>query len=252
MMAVPPAGVAMTRDWEQQFRDWGKAPGDREQTKMENTESQIRAAITASTNLAGHPTRTAAQGSYYNLTHVPRESDVDIRVVLKNVFFMDWSFVDKMGNTDAAVRASLYERFGISAATYQFNEFRDDVGAALVTRFGPAPAVEPGDKAFNIRETRYHVDTDVIATLEHRRYHTDGTWDEGVEFRTRAGKEIINWPEQQNRNGIDKNGRTGERQAFDQERRDRPGCHDSLVVHLDPQVLERPDHSLARATSIAT
>jgi hypothetical protein len=201
----------MARDWEQQFREWGRAPGEREQTKMDDTESQIRAAIDASTKLSAHPTSTAAQGSYYNLTHVPRESDVDIRVVLTNVFFMDWSFVDQRGNTDDAVRAILYERYGISPATYHFNEFRDDVGAALVARFGPPPAVEPGDKAFNIRETRYHVDADVVATLEHRRYHTDGTWDQGVEFRSRAGKEIINWPEQQNRNGVDKNGRTGER-----------------------------------------
>lgn len=201
----------MTRDWEQQFREWGRPPGEREQTKMNNTEGQIRAAINASPKLATHPTSVSAQGSYYNLTHVPRESDVDIRVVLRNVFFTDWHVVDPRGNTDSTVRAALRERFSITSVEYTFAEFRDDVGAALVARFGPSPAVEPGDKAFRIRETRYNVNADVVATLEHRRYHPDGRWDEGVEFVSRKGKHIVNWPEQQNRNGVTKNQNTHER-----------------------------------------
>jgi GNAT superfamily N-acetyltransferase len=44
----------MARDWEAQLREWGHAPGPAEQTKMENTESQIRAAITAHPRLKLH------------------------------------------------------------------------------------------------------------------------------------------------------------------------------------------------------
>jgi hypothetical protein len=196
----------MARDWEADLRAWGHPPGPAEQTKMENTESQIRAAINASTALAGRSTPVLAQGSYKNLTHIPRESDVDIRVVFMDSFFYDFSFVDPNATVDA-----MFARFGISPATYSYDSFRGDVGAALVARFGPQPAVDPGDKAFRIRETRYHVDADVVAVLQHRRYNADGTFEEGVEFRSRKGKNIINWPEQQNRNGITKNKHTGER-----------------------------------------
>jgi hypothetical protein len=173
---------------------------------MDNTESQIKAAINARAALSGRKTPVLAQGSFKNLTHIPRESDVDIRVVLMDSFFYDFQFVDPNATVEA-----MFERFGISKATYSYDEFRDDVGAALVDRFGQPPAVDPGDKAFRIRETRYHVDADVVAALQHRRYNADGTFEEGVEFRSRKGKKIINWPEQQFRNGITKNQNTGER-----------------------------------------
>lgn len=178
---------------------------------MENTESQIKAAINASATLSAHEIQTAAQGSYKNLTHVPRESDVDIRVVLKGTFFYDLTFADPKSATDDAVREALRRRFDITPATYSYDTFRDDVGAALVARFGGPPSVTAGDKAFGIRETRYHVESDVVAALEHRRYHADGTYDEGVEFATRKGRYITNWPVQQFRNGITKNQSTGER-----------------------------------------
>jgi hypothetical protein len=203
----------MPRDWEQQLREWGRPPGPPEQAKMEATEAQIRAALEVSAALKGHKWQTAAQGSYYNLTHVPRESDVDIRVVSHDAIFDDWSWVDQRANTDPALRSILRKRYGLTAegAAYGYYAFRDDVGDALVARFGPPPAVEPGDKAFRIHETRYHVDADVVAVLEHRTYRTDGTYEEGVQFITRAGKPVINWPEQQHRNGIEKNKRTHER-----------------------------------------
>lgn len=196
----------MVRDWETDLRVWGHPPGTAEQTRMDNTEAQIRAAIAASPTLSKHSIQIAAQGSYKNLTHIPRESDVDIRVVLKDSAFFDFTFVDP----DASI-ADMFARFGITPATYSFDRFRDDVGAALVARFGSAPAAVPRDKAFGIHETRTRVDADVVATLLHLRYHPDGTYDEGVEFWTRKGGRIINWPEQQNRNGVEKNEVTGDR-----------------------------------------
>jgi hypothetical protein len=181
---------------------------------MENTESQVRAALQASAVLNGHNWKTKPQGSYYNLTHIPRESDVDIRVVSHDAVFIDWTWVDPRGNSDNVVLAELNKRFGLpgGAALYGFFAFRDDVGAALVARFGPEPQVTPGDKAFRIRESRYNVDSDVVACLEHRLYRTNGTYEEGVQFISRrTNKHITNFPEQQNRNGITKNLSTGER-----------------------------------------
>ena len=196
----------MVRDWEIDLRVWGRAPGPTEQGKMESTEAWIREAIKASPALASRDIDIRAQGSYKNLSHIPRESDVDIRVVLKEVAYYDFEFVDPNATTEA-----MFQRYGISPVAYTFDEFRNDVGAALVARFGGAPAVDPGDKAFRIRETRYQVDADVVPAFVHKRYNKIGDPDEGVEFVTRKGRYIINWPEQQFRNGIDKNQATGER-----------------------------------------
>lgn len=203
----------MARDWEQQLREWGRPPGKPEQDKMDATVSQIRAAISAHPRLKLHNVEIAPQGSYYNLTHIPRESDVDIRVVNHDAVYNDWSWVDQRGNTDEVVRATLRQQFGIPSgpAAYGFTTFRDDVGEALVARFGSPPNVTPGDKAFNVKETRYHVEADVVACLEHRTYRKDGTSEEGVEFVSRKGVRIVNWPVQQNKNGITKNQATHER-----------------------------------------
>jgi hypothetical protein len=198
-------------DWEAKLLVWGRAPGTAEQEKMERTEAQIRAAIAASAALSAHKVKVFAQGSYRNLTHVPRESDVDICVVCKDVMYVDWQFVDKRAASDPAVSKALDARFGMHDATYTYAQFKIDVGAALVARFGPPPAVTVGDKAFNVRETRYHVDADVVAALEHRRYRADGTYDEGTQFWSMKGKKIINWPDQQYANGVTKNRATRER-----------------------------------------
>jgi hypothetical protein len=198
-------------EWEPKLRVWGRPPGKPEQDKMERTEGEIRAAIAASAALSTHKVKVFAQGSYRNLTHIPRESDVDICVVCKDAIEIDWQHVDPRAPADPAVRNALRSRFGFSESSYSYAQFKLDVGAALVARFGPPPAVRPGDKAFNIRETRYNVDADVVAALEHRRYGADGTYDEGTQFWSLKGKKIVNWPDQQHVNGVTKNGNTSER-----------------------------------------
>jgi hypothetical protein len=85
------------------------------------------------------------------------------------------------------------------------------VGEALVARFGLPPNVTAGDKAWGIRESRYNVDSDVVAVLPFRRYRADGDYHVGVQFITLKGKKIVNFPEQQCRNGVTKNQNTGER-----------------------------------------
>lgn len=229
----------MPRDWEDQLRRWSKPPGQPEQEKMTATESQIREAIRSSSALSSHEIQIAAQGSYYNLTHVPRESDVDIRVVCRDAIFTDLTFIDPRVSTDPAVKATVRKRLGLSDSPYAYATFRDDVGKALVARFGPAPAVTPGDKAFNVSETRYHVDADVVAALEHRRYRADGSYDEGVEFVSRKGVHIINWPAQQHRNGVEKNQATGER-------------FKAMVRALKNLRIEMDDESVGAAANISS
>lgn len=189
----------MARDWEQQFRVWAKPPGKTEQERCDNAASAIRNAIKASDKLSARSVSVFAHGSYRNNTNVRKESDVDIGIVCTNSFFHDLP----EGTTP--------ETFGIIPATYNYEQYKNEVEKALVDYFGRS-AVKRGNKAFDVHETSYHVAADVAAFFEHRRYHTDGTYLEGVELRTdKQNRRIINWPEQHYNNGVGKNKNTGTR-----------------------------------------
>lgn len=197
----------MARDWETQFRAWSTPPGLTEQQELDRAEKEVKTAIRASARLGAHDIDVIVQGSYRNRTNVPRESDVDVCVRCNDTFWYD---LPTDHTTENVRRAA-----AIDPATYEYSDFKDDVEAALVARFGRG-AVTRGDKAFNIRETNYRVDADVVATFQHRRYtgldpYGRARYLVGTEFRTKAGKRIINWPQQHYDNGVAKNDRTRER-----------------------------------------
>ena len=204
----------MARDWEAQLRLWAQPPGATEREKMENAESQIREAIRRSTKLGAHTIEVFAQGSYRNRTNVPRESDVDVCVVCKDTFGLEWRTNQGTPIGDPALIAAMRRDLDISDATYAYSEYKDDVEQALVERFGRA-AVKRCDKAFDVHETSTRVDSDVLAAFAHRRYSraSDGTisLQEGTKFYPDSGGEVINFPQQQYDNGVAKNATTGER-----------------------------------------
>lgn len=204
----------MARDWESVIRFWAKPPGVTEQTMMENAERMIRAAINDSPLFAGRRMSVFAQGSYKNLTHIPGESDVDICVLFQDISFSDWSFVDPAGNTDATVRARLEAEAGLGPPVEIYADRRAEVGAALAAKFREPGAVTRGDKAFDIRKNSYRVDADVVTVFEHRRwFRTNGKlwWVSGTQFYSDGGDAIVNWPAQQNENGVEMNKATGGR-----------------------------------------
>lgn len=190
----------MTRDWETQFRDWAKPPGKTEQERCDNAVSAIRNAIKASDKLRARGVLVFAQGSYRNNTNVRQDSDVDIGILCTDTFFYD-----------PLPEGLTPQRLGFSDSSYQFAQYKNEVEAALVDYFGRA-AITRGNKAFDVHETSYHVEADVAAFFEHRRYSADGRFLEGVELRTdREDGRIINWPEQHYENGCRKNNATGTR-----------------------------------------
>lgn len=196
----------MPRDWEAQLRTWATPPGTAEQEKIERAEREIRAAIEASPALSRRTIQVFPQGSYRNRTNVPRESDVDICVLCTDSFFSD-VFPANEG-AQRAVDA-------LPDAEYKYPAYKNDVEAALVARFG-REVVKRGDKAFNVRETRYRVEADVIATFEYRRYTGIDSYGRpdfirGTAFIPDSGGRVINWPQQQYENGVAKNTRTRER-----------------------------------------
>ena len=190
----------MSQDWEEQLREWAKPPGKTEQNRCGNAVSAIRNAIKASDKLQTRNTFIFPQGSYRNNTNVRQDSDVDIGILCTDTFFHD---LLPEGWTP--------EKLGLSDATYDYDQYKNEVEEALVNYFGRR-AVKRGNKAFDIHETSYHVEADVAAFFEHHRYQADGTYIEGVELLTdKEDAPVINWPEQHYQNGVSKNKATGTR-----------------------------------------
>jgi hypothetical protein len=187
------------RDWEAAFRDWAKPPGKTEQERCDNAVSAIRNAIKASDKLRTRGVSVFAHGSYRNNTNVRKDSDVDIEIFRTDTFFYDLP----EGTTP--------ESFGIIPGSYRYEQFKNEVEEALVEYFGRS-AVKRGNKAFDVHETSHHVEADVAAFFDYRRYQADGTYLEGVALQTdKQNRRVINWPEQHYENGVHKNNATGTR-----------------------------------------
>ena len=188
------------RDWEHQFGRWASPPGATEEQRIANAEKGTKDALAASSALKGRDIRVFTVGSYRNNTNVRQDSDVDIAVVCFDVFFPEYP------------EGTTQETFGNSDGHYAYAAFKDEVGQALVARFG-SPAVTRGNKAFDVHENTYRVDADVATFFEHRRYQRSGRYESGVELKPDDGRppKVINWPEQHYANGVSKNNISGRR-----------------------------------------
>lgn len=193
----------MVTDWESTFRQWSKPSSDTEQAKQENAERMIRDAIDQSIALTHRTIQVFPQGSYRNNTNVRQDSDVDICVRCIDAFFYD------LPDDLSAEQAQIVD------ATYTYAQFKNEVEEALVAKFGRG-GVKRGNKAFDIHETSYRVDADVVACFEHRRYtgrtaNGQALFLSGTEFRPDNGGRVKNWPHQHYENGVEKNKATGGR-----------------------------------------
>lgn len=182
----------MNRNWEDKFKRWAAPPGKTEEERCFNAEKAIRNAINASDKLNHRNIKIFTQGSYRNNTNVRADSDVDIGILCFDTFFHDFP------------EGYNRESFGITPATYHYEQFKKEVGEALVSHFSSG-AVSRGNKAFDVHETSYHVEADVAPFFEHRRYSSNGKYNSGVELLPDNGGEVINWPEQHYQNGVEKN-----------------------------------------------
>jgi|ERR1051325_4179430 hypothetical protein len=198
----------MSRDWEAMFRQWSKPSSDTEQTKSDNAERMITDAIKGCPALRGRDVRVFAKGSYANNTNVRQESDVDIVVACRDPFFTEFVFADYGRDT-----------VGLVDAPYSYDQFKNDVGAALIAKFGQT-GVTRGKKAFDVHANTYRVDADVVPCFELRRYRKRSLlsigypYDLGTRFYSDDGQTIDNWPEQQYDNGVAKNDATGNRYKY--------------------------------------
>jgi len=190
----------LNTNWEEKFTQWSKPPSETEQQRCDNAVKSITNAIKSSTKLKEKDIRILVQGSYQNNTNVRQESDVDIGVICYDVFFPNYP------------KDTTRETFGNSQSDYYYKDFKNEIEEALVAYFG-RNAVKRGNKAFDLKETSYKVEADVVPFFEHRRYAKDGTFISGVELKPDNGvpASIINWPEQHYKNGVNKNNETNRR-----------------------------------------
>jgi hypothetical protein len=174
---------------------------------MENAESMIRAAIRDCPVLAARDIQVFPQGSYRNNTNVKKDSDVDICV----------RCMDTCGNDFSHAPLATLESVGLVPATYLYPQFKNEVEAALIRKFGRA-GVTRGKKAFDVHANSYRVDADVVAVMEHRLYYRDWRgqigYRSGAEFYPDDGGKIVNWPHQHYENGVEKNKATSNRFKF--------------------------------------
>lgn len=181
---------------------WSKGPGATEADRCANAETAVRKAIKADDRLAALDVSVSAQGSYRARTNVRQNSDVDICVRYNATFFPDYP------------KGTTKEDFGNVDGTMVFTDFKDMVQKALEDYFGKT-GVTRGNKAFDVHENTYRIDTDVVPTFEHRRYtgklNADGSHNylPGVGFKPDNGGHILNWPEQTYDNGVERNAAAG-------------------------------------------
>src|SRR5205823_1278900 len=119
------SAMATPAEWNTKFVAWGASPSQTEQEKCDNAVRAVRTAIEANPTLVARGVRVFPQGSYRNRTNVRAESDVDVCVYCPDPFFYDLP----AGGTPAQFNV-------ITPAIYTYEEYRVDVGAALVAHFG--------------------------------------------------------------------------------------------------------------------
>lgn len=188
-------GIGMSRYQETDYVAWAKPASETEQTKIDNAINMVKLAIDGESRLSALDIEVFPQGSYANNTNVRLESDVDVCVMSKSVFFYGSSFgldVSQCGYTNAAL---------------SYAEYRNLVKEAIVKKFG-CDNVTVGNKSFKIKSNSYHVHADVVPSFEYRNHHSVWDYYEGIKFICNQGQSIVNYPKMHIKNGIEKNNKT--------------------------------------------
>lgn len=165
-------------------------------TQSAATYNTIKNALEAtSAAYHGKNYKVFLQGSYGNDTNIYAESDVDVVILLEDVYYSDVAQLspeDKEAYDEAFIPAS-----------YSYDEYKKGVLKALADRFGSD--VKAGDKAIAVAANGSRRKADVIAAMQFRRYWkfkstSDTSYDEGICFFNGAGERIANYPKQHSEN----------------------------------------------------
>ena len=87
------------------------------------------------------------------------------------------------------------QTFSNTPAAYFFSDYKNDIGKSLYDYLG-AKHVTRGDKAFDVHESTYRVDADVVPVFAHRRYAKASCFIVDTELRPDSGIASLGFSEQ--------------------------------------------------------
>ena len=168
-------------------RDALKYTGYTDDNKEIRTLTEGTFAFTLDMRSGGKNIVLLTQGSYANKTNIPKQSDVDVAVILESTFTTKY----REGITR--------ESYGFSAGTYTAKDLKDEVEEALRKFY--KQGVERHDKSIKVFGNTYRVDVDVVPAYRYRDYSRDysfnpDNYEKAIEIRPDSGGSIINYPEQ--------------------------------------------------------
>ena len=125
------------------------------------THETIRRALDNHPWLGGMAYDFYLQGSYYNDTNLPGDSDVDVVLELNSVIRHDWSSLSR------------YEQGLLSSSLQQptrgWNDFSREALKALQESFGRR-AVGQGNKSIKLKGASRTLAADIVVCIKYRRY----------------------------------------------------------------------------------
>ncbi|MGW6930745.1 hypothetical protein ACWGE0_11815 [Lentzea sp. NPDC054927] len=166
----------------------------------------LHEALRRSSLLDARPYEIFGQGSRVNNTYIEHASDIDLVLMLKMPFE---SNIDVLGGPGIGGCED-----SCQADLYRWEEFREDVMAALAESY----VVSMGRRCLNVDDpdSLFGEMVDILLATEYRLYFGSPApgvvaYEQGVFFRDREGRAIVNFPKQHRRNGDQKNRCTGGR-----------------------------------------
>jgi hypothetical protein len=145
---------------------------------------------------ASKSTDSFLQGSYCNDTNIYGDSDVDIVLRTRALFYYD---VDRLSEP----QKTAFHRDYPSASQYDLTSFKQDIVSWLGKNYG-SDLDTSGSKALRLKPSGNRRSADVLLVAPHRRYasYMSGPpqYVEGVLLITTSGTRIVNYPKQHSDN----------------------------------------------------
>lgn len=190
----------MPKFTEEQLNQMCRPASETEDSKLQNAESILRKALSASTIIESSKYEIFGQGSYANNTNIRLNSDIDVNVCYTGGFYY---------NIPIGKQA---EDYGLgNPINYSFKAFKDDIERMLVSYYGRSEVIRK-NKCITVKGNTNRIQIDVVPTWQFRRYSNEHnrSYHEGVVLYAddKPYTKIVNYPKQHLNNGVNKNNET--------------------------------------------
>jgi len=174
---------------------WTGPSSTTEQDKQDRTERMIREAIDGHEPFSDCHLTVFAKGSYANNTNVRADSDVDIAVQCTECVY--WEEASPGAHAPA----------GKYTGPWTPEKLRSELTSALKAKF-PGQVDDSGTVAIQVNSGSARVDADVVPCFSYRYHFSPTSYREGTKIFPTKGQSIVNYPDQQLKNGRAKNNDT--------------------------------------------